>query len=359
MVRPEIRELANVLPGDSLSVASRRLGLEPQDVIKLDANENPYGCSVRVQESLAGFDFYHHFPDPLQTSLRTKLESYTGVKRERIVVANGVSQLTDLIMRVFIQAGDEVIVCPPTVAFYQFYASLAGAQVVEAPRQSQTWDLQVDQILALVTPRTKLIVVGSPNNPTGNLVTPVEITRLLQSRAIVVVDESFYEFAGSSVASLVAEFDNLIVLRSFSYWAGLAGLRLGYGLVPQAIASHLWKMRPASDINVAQQLAAEATLEDQRHYEAVLAWICNERGRLYRQLRKLNFLQPYPSKANFLLCRILRGHSFAIKKSLERQGIFVKNLSHPELPEHLRISVGRPEDTDTLMRSLLGMAEEL
>lgn len=359
MVRPEIREMESRLPGDSLSIASKRLGLEPEDIIKLDANENPYGCSVRVQELLAGYDFYHHFPDPLQSNLRVKLESYTGIRRERIVPTNGVRELTDLIMRVFVRSGDEVIICPPTVPFFKFYANLAGAQVVEVPRHSQTWDLQIDQILEAITPSTKLILIGSPNNPTGNLTSPVELTKLLNNRAIVVVDESFYEFAGATAAGLVAEFDNLIVMRSFSYWAGLAGLRLGYGLIPQEIAKHLWKIHATYDINVAQQLAAEATLEDPRHYEATLSWIRNERGRLYRQLRKLNFLQPYPSKANFLLCQVVRGNAFAIKKRLERQGIFIKSLNHPELPEHLRISVGRPEDTDVLMRSLFAMAEEI
>lgn len=359
LVRPEIRDIESDLPGDSLSVVCQRLGLEPQDIVKLDANENPYGCSIWVQELLAGYDFYHYFPDSLQTDLRSRLESYTGVKRERIVPVNGVSELTDLITRVFVRSGDEVIICPPTVSYYGFFARLAGAKVVEVPRQSQTWDLQVDQILQAVTDQTKLIFIGSPNNPTGNVIAPVELTQLLNSRAVVVVDESFYEFAGTTVANLVAEFDNLIVMRSFSYWAGLAGLRLGYGLIPQKIAQYLWKIHPAYDINVAQQLAAEATLTDMRHYEATLSWIRNERGRLYRQLRKLNFLQPYPSKANFLLCKVLRGNAFAIKKQLEWQGILVKHLSQPELPEHLRISVGRPEDTDTLMRSLLAMAEEI
>lgn len=359
MVRPEIRALESELPGDSLSVASKRLGLEPADIVKLDANENPYGCSLRVQELLAGYDLYHHFPDPLQSNLRSKLESYTGVKRERIVPANGVRELTDLIMRVFVRTGDEVIVCPPTVSFYKFYANLAGAQLVEVPRQTETWDLQTDQILQAITPRTKLIFIGSPNNPTGTVTAPVEIAKLLRSHAIVVVDESFFEFAGVTTASLVAEFDNLIVLRSFNYWAGIAGLRLGYGLIPQEIARQLWKVRATYDINIAQQLAAEATLEDPRHYEAVLHWLRNERGRLYRQLRKLNFLQPYPTRANFILCKVLRGNAFAISKRLERQGIFVKNLSQPELPEHLRITVGRPEDTDALMRGLFAMAEEL
>jgi histidinol-phosphate aminotransferase len=347
------------LPGDSLRVASRRLGLEPEDIIKLDANENPYGCSVQVQETLASYDLYHIYPDPLQTNLREKLESYSGVKKERIFLANGVTELADLIMRVFVRPGDEVIICPPTVQFHRFYAELAGAEIVTVARHPQTFELQMEEILQKVSERTKLIILGSPNNPTGNVTPNVDLVKLLKSKVIVVVDESFYEFAGSTAAGLVAEFDNLIVMRSFSHWAGLAGMRIGYGFFPQEIMKHLWKLRAAYHLNVAQELAAIATLDDQRHYETVIQWVRNERGRLFRQLRKLNFLQPYPSQANFLLCQVVRGNAFKIKKQLERQGIFVRYLNRPELPNHLRITVGRPEDTDRLMQSLLAMAEEL
>lgn len=359
LVRPEILELESHLPGDSLNVTSRRLGMMPDEVIKLDANENPYGCSVRVQELLASFDQYHIYPDPLQSGLRARLETYTGARRERISLTNGVSELTDLLMRVFVRPGDEVIICPPTAHFYRLFAGLAGATIVEVPRHPQTFDIALDEILQAVNERTKLILIGSPNNPTGNTTSPTALVKLLKSRAVVVVDESFYEFAGITAAGLVAEFDNLVVMRSFSHWAGLAGMRIAYGLFPQEILKHLWKVRAAYSLDTAQILAAEAALDDPRHYELALSWLKNERGRLYRQLRKLNFLQPYPSQANFILCQVVRGNAFAIKKRLEREGILVKCLNSAELPNHLRISVGRPEDTDRLMRSLLAMAEDV
>jgi histidinol-phosphate aminotransferase len=347
------------LPGDSIEVASQRLGLELDDIIKLDANENPYGCSVRVQELLASFDAYHRYPDSLMSGLRSRLEAYTGVKRERILLTNGVSELVDLVMRVFAGPGDEAIVCPPTVQIYSFYANLAGAKVVEVPRSQTSFEVQADEILAAVNERTKLIVIGSPNNPTGTTIAPTDVVKLLKSGVIIVVDESFYEFAGNTVAGLVTEYDNLVVMRSFSHWAGLAGMRIAYGLFSQEILKQVWKLRATYKLDVAQQLAVEAVLDDPRYYQTILGWLKNERGRLYRQLRKLNFLQPYPSQANFILCKVVRGDAFQIKKRLERQGIFIKYLTDPELPNHLRISVGRPEDTDTLTRSLLAMAEEI
>lgn len=359
LVRPDIVEMESHLPGDSLEVASRRLGFEPEEIIKLDANENPFGCSVRVQELLASFDAYHRYPDTLMTGLRSRLEAYTGIRRERILLTNGVSELADLVMRVLLKPGDEVIICPPTVQFYRFYANLAGAQVVEVPRNSSTFEVQVEHVLAAVSERTKLVVIGSPNNPTGNLISPLEVVKLLKTGVVVLVDESFYEFAGNSVANLVTEFENLVVARSFSHWAGLAGMRVAYGLFSQEILKHVWKLRAVYKLDVAQQLAIEAVLDDPRYYETVIGWIKNERGRLFRQLRKLNFLQPYPSNANFVLCKVVRGDAFKIKKRLERQGIFVRYLNLPGLPEYLRISVGRAEDTDALMRCLFAMAEEL
>lgn len=358
LVRPEILGLESHLPGDSLQVASR-LEVAEDKISKLDANENPYGCSVRVQELLASFDQYHIYPDSLQTGLRARLESYTGVKRERILLANGVSELTDLMMRVFVRPGDEIIICPPTVSFYRLFANLAGANIVEVPRDPQTFELQIDLIMQAVNERTKLILIGSPNNPTGNTTSPTDLVKLLKSRAIVVVDESFYEFAGGTAAGLVAEFDNLVVTRSFNHWAGLAGLRIGYGLFPQEILKQLWKVQAVYTLNSAQALAAEAALDDERYYASALNWLKSERGRLYRQLRKLNFLQPLPSQANFILCQIVRGNAFAIKKRLERSGVYVKYLNSAELPNHLRITVGRPEDTDRLMQSLLAMAEDV
>ncbi len=359
LVRPEIVEMESHLPGDSLTVASRRLGREPEEIIKLDANENPYGCSVRVQELLASFDAYHRYPDSIMSGLRSRLETYTAIRRERILLTNGVSELVDLVMRVFVRPGDEVIICPPTVQFYRFYANLAGAQVVEIARDPHTFEVKIDEVLSATNDRTKIIVVGSPNNPTGNTIAPLDVVKLLKSGAIVIVDESFYEFAGTTVASLVTEFENLVVMRSFSHWAGLAGMRVAYGLFSQEVLKHVWKLRAAYKLDVAQQLAVEAVLDDERYYATTMNWLRTERGRLYRQLRKLNFLQPYPSQANFILCKVVRGDAFSLKKRLERQGIFVRYLNRPDLPNHLRISVGRPEDTDILMRNLLALAEEI
>jgi histidinol-phosphate aminotransferase len=152
---------------------------------------------------------------------------------------------------------------------------------------------------------------------------------------------------------LVGEFDNLVVLRTFSKWAGLAGLRIGYGIFPTGIIEQLWKIKQPYNINVAAQIAALATLEDREAMEATVRRIRAERGRLYRTLRKLQLLQPHESEANFLLCRVLLGDAKALKEALEAEGIFIRHYNSPELRNYVRISVGRPEDTDQLVSALL------
>jgi histidinol-phosphate aminotransferase len=158
---------------------------------------------------------------------------------------------------------------------------------------------------------------------------------------------------------LVGEFDNLVVLRTFSKWAGLAGLRIGYGIVPAGIIEQLWKIKQPYNINIAAQIAALATLEDREAMEATVRRLRAERGRLFRALRKLQLLQPYESEANFLLCRVLLGEARVLKEALEAEGIFIRHYSSPDLRNYVRISVGRPEDTDVLIKALLAVTSRV
>lgn len=355
LFRPDIEALEEYVPVEPVEVLAARLGIPPSDIVKLDANENPYGCSLRVQEALAAFDGYHIYPDPNQRELRELLASYAGFSPDRILAGSGSDELIDMMVRLFVGPGDEVIVCPPTFGMYSWAARLSGARVVAIPRDER-FQIDVERVLGAVGQRTKLIFLASPNNPTGNRVPLADVVRLLQSRAVIVVDEAYFEFAGATVAPLVEEFPNLVVLRTFSKWAGLAGLRVGYGIFPKEIVAQLWKIKQPYNVNVAAQLAVKATLEDIDHLRSSVQRIRTERGRLFRQLRKLNLLVPYPSDANFILCRVVRGSALSLKKWLEGRGIFVRYFDTPQLKQYIRISVGRPEDTDRLIRALLEAA---
>lgn len=355
LIREAVLRLAPYRPSPSLDRLAADVGLSAERILKLDQNENPYGASLRVQEMLAAYDRYHLYPDSEGRAVRERLVGYTGMPAERILLGNGADELIDLIYLLTIEPGDEVIVAPPTFGVYATRAALFGARVVEVPRRAD-FGLDIDALVGAVTPRTKVISLVSPNNPTGNAASQEQIVRLLHLGPLVVLDEAYAEFAPRSLLPLAREFDNLIVLRTFSKWAGLAGLRIGYGIFPAELMPYLWKIKPAYNVNAAALAAVEATFEDLPWVRASVARLRVERGRLYRNLRKLNILQPYPSQGNYILCRVLHGRAAELRARLADLGIMVRGYDGA-LAGYLRISVGRPEDTDTLMKALLTIAE--
>lgn len=357
LVRDAVARLEAYTPVPSIERLAETVGLPVERIVKLDQNENPYGCSLRVQETLAAYDRYHLYPDPEHHAARQRLANYTGLPAERILVGSGADELIDLLYLLTIDPGDEVITTPPTFGVYKARAELYGARVIEAPRRAD-FGLDMEAIERAVTSRTKLIILVSPNNPTGNVASHEQLVRLLQFGPLVVLDEAYAEFAQRSALPLAREFDNLVVLRTLSKWAGLAGLRIGYGVFPLELMPYLWKIKQPFNVNAAALAAVEATFDDLDYLRSTIVRIKVERGRLFRQLRKLNLLQPLPSQGNFLLCRVLRGEAAILQARLAELGIMVRHYGG-DLAGYLRISVGRPEDTDLLVKALLAVAERL
>lgn len=333
-------------------------GRDPRrQYIRLHSDENPYGCSLRVQEILGSSDQYYLPADPMSTDLRAALSGYTGFVPERIVAGAGTVELTERMLHAFLDAGDAVIVCPPSLPQHNLAASRARVTLVQVPRDER-FEVDTDAILTTMRRQSniKMVVLSSPNNPTGNITPPTAVVRLLQMGVWVLVDESYFEFADRTVAPLVAEFDNLVVLRSFSPWAGLHGLPVGYALCSTRAAARLQRLTPPGSLNRAGQLAAFASLGDLEALQQRVRRMRLERGRMYRQLRKLNLMQPYSSAAPFLLCKLTRGTSHLVQRHLQDDGILVKGISDRWLANHLRISVGLPEDTNRLVASLRTLA---
>ncbi len=358
LIRDAVARLAPYTPMPPIERLAEGVGLPVERIIKLDQNENPYGCSLRVQEALAAHDRFHLYPDPEGRAVRRRLAAYTEMPAERILLGSGADELIDLLYLLTIDPGDEVIVAPPTFGVYKARAELFGATVVEAPRRPD-FGLDLEAIERAVTPRTKLITLVSPNNPTGNVASTEQLVRLLRLGPLVVLDEAYFEFAQRSALPLAREFDNLIVLRTFSKWAGLAGLRIGYGIFPADLMPYLWRIKPPFNVNAAALAAVEATFDDLDYVRSTVVRIKVERGRLFRQLRKLNLVQPLPSQGNFLLCRVLRGDAEGLRARLAELGIMVRGYGAGPLEGYLRISVGRPEDTDALVKALVTIAERL
>ena len=328
-----------------------RVQAPPGGIIKLDANENPYSCSPRVNEALAACAGISVYPDAGQAELRELLAGYTGASAEHIVAAAGSDQLIDLLIRLFVEPGDEVINCPPTFAMFRFFTELNGGKLVEVPRD-ENFAARVDAVKKAVTARTKLIFLATPNNPTGTVMPRGDILEVLDSGVPVLVDEAYYEFTGQTVAPLMDRYPNLMVLRTFSKWAGLAGLRIGYGLFPPKIAGYLLSIKEPYCVNAAAMVAVRETLKDIDYLMANVKAIIAERQRLFTGLEKLGWLRPYPSQANFILCAVEKGSAKELQRELEGRGILVRYFDQPLLRNYIRISVGRPADTDILLKTL-------
>jgi histidinol-phosphate aminotransferase len=342
-IRPEIVTMKGYVPIEPTEVLSQRTELPLDKVIKLDGNENPYGCSPKVYQALAKYPYYHNYPDPEQMELRMALEKYTGLSRQHIVCGMGSDELIDLILRLFLKPGDEVINCPPTFGMYPFSTDVPRTEDIA---------LDIATIKKALTWRTKVIFIASPNNPTGNITTEQEIMELVETGKIVVVDEAYFEFSNVTMANLVPSYPNLIVLRTFSKWAGLAGLRIGYGIFPVEIAGYLMKIKQPYNANAAAQAAVLASLADIGYLRANVARIVTERERLFGKLKELDWLRPYPSRGNFILCSLPGGKAREIWQQLRKKGIFVRYFDTPGLEDCLRISVGKPEDNDVLVKAL-------
>ena len=335
----------------SLEVLSEFSGVPVEGIIKLDGNENPYGCSPKVKRALSTYPYYHIYPDPEQLQLREALKEYVGTPVDRLIAGSGSDELIDLILRLFIQPGDRVINCVPTFGMYPFCTETCGGKIVEVPRD-KNFIVDVSQVKKAINEGTKLIFLASPNNPTGNTISEQDVLELVKTGLVVVIDEAYYEFSGETMVPLVADYDNLIVLRTFSKWAGIAGLRVGYGIFPENIARHIMRIKQPYNVNIAAQIAAVESLKDLSYLQKTIKAIIAERRRLFTKLAELEPFKPLPSKANFILCSVLDGKATQIHQELKRRGIFVRYFNTPILKDYLRISVGKPEHTDALIDAL-------
>ncbi|MEE8205231.1 MAG: histidinol-phosphate transaminase [Dehalococcoidales bacterium] len=352
LIRPDLADFSGYAASKSPeTLLEDELEVSAERIIKLDANENPYGCSPRVASALASFTDVNIYPDASQTVLRKLLAQYSGVAAGHIVAGAGSDQLIDLIIRLFVAPGEEVINCVPTFAMFRFFTELAGGTVVEVPRDDD-FAVNVAAVKAAITEKTKLILLATPNNPTGTIMPREDILKILGTGLPVVVDEAYYEFTGQTVAPLVGKYPNLMVLRTFSKWAGLAGLRIGYGLFPSGIADYLMSIKEPYCVNAAAAVAVQETLRDMDYLMANVRRIIAERERLFARLQEITWLKPYPSQANFILCSVLKDEARVLQRKLQKRGILVRYFDQPLLKNFIRISVGRPRDSDILIRTL-------
>lgn len=349
---------------EPLEQVAERLGVPVGQLIKLDANENPYGPTSHTQNVLRSYTYYHRYPDPLSRTLRRAIADYIDVPTETIMVGNGSDELIDLILRLFRPDGEgggigQVIDCPPTFGMYQFYGTTNDMEVLQLPRD-EDFRVDVEGIVDLCRedPRPRILFVTSPNNPDGRVLSADDLERLLDLPLLVVLDEAYVEFSGASKVGWVQDRENLIVLRTFSKWAGLAGLRVGYGVFPGALMHDLWRLKSPYNVNGVAQAAALATLEEIDQACDTVAEIVAERRNLLERLKQISFLHVYESEANFILCRIEGVAVEAIREAMEARGIILRYYEKPRLRDHIRITVGTPMQDRAVMLVLRELEQE-
>ena len=354
LIRKVLLSFGGYSAAASPEVLEGKIEVAARDMIKIDANENPYGCSPRVNKAVARYPQFNIYPDDGQEKLRQSIAGYAGVDMKRVVAGNGSNQLIDLLIRLLVNPGDEVINCTPTFGIYSFSTKLCNGVLVEIPRDDD-FNIDILKVKASINKKTKLIFVTNPNNPTGNLTPQEDIIELLDTGVPVVVDEAYYEFSRRTIMPLIGKYENLIILRTFSKWAGLAGLRVGYGVFPEAIADFILRIKIPYNVNVAAQVAVAESLKDIDYLMVSVQKLIDERERLFAQLQKINWLKVYPTQSNFIFCRVQNVNAKDLHKQLQMKGILVRYFDQPRIQDCIRFSVGKPEHTDALIKTLRGI----
>ncbi len=338
LVRPKIRDLR--------PYSSARSEFSSSADIFLDANENSFG-------SPAGLDL-NRYPDPLQAELKKEIAELKKISADNIFVGNGSDEAIDLLIRIFCEPGrDNLIVCPPTYGMYTVSAAVNDIAVVSVPLTSD-FQLRPDAVLASATPKTKIVFLCSPNNPTGNLMRLDSIIDIAEGiEGVAIVDEAYIDFADTpSLIDEIGRLPNLVVLQTLSKAWGLAGARLGIAFASSEVIGLLTKVKPPYNVGSLAQRAALAALTCKDEVDSWRAAIVSERSRLADRLAAITGVDfVHPSDANFLLVKFERAD--ALYQSLIAKGIVVRDRSKLELCSGcLRITVGTPGENARLLSAI-------
>jgi histidinol-phosphate aminotransferase len=359
IVKPEIAALEPYQPGKPIEELERELGIE--GAVKLASNENPLGPSPRaLAAARAALSGVHRYPDGGSFRLRRRLATHLDVEPEQIVLGTGADEILELLVKAFVRPGDEVLHPWPSFAMYPIVAQGAGAKSVRvALNAALVHDLA--KLEAAVTPRTRLLFVCNPNNPTGTSVGAVELDAFIEAlpaHVILAIDEAYCEFARRPdfprSLDWITRRPGTIVLRTFSKIYGLAGLRVGYGVGDAELVGYLERARHPFNVNLVAQAAAEAALDDVDHVAATRRVNAQGIEYLTRELQALG-IEVWPTDANFVLARV---GGRALYERLLREGVIVRPLEGFGLLEHVRITIGLPEENERLVKALRRLRQE-
>ncbi len=349
-VHKDIASLSPYVPGKPIDELQRELGLAR--IIKLASNENPLGPSPKALAVLAdAAATLHRYPDGGGYKLRTGLADRWKVSLDQVILGNGSDEILGMLARAFLSPGDDAVMADNTFVIYKMEVTAAHGTPVIVPLKDGRHDL--DAMAKAVTPRTKLLFVCNPNNPTGTMVSAAEIDALMASvpsHVIVVFDEAYCEYVRDphfpDSLGYVRQGRHAIVLRTFSKIYGLAGLRIGYGVTTSEIAGYLNRVRPPFNANSLAQRAALAALGDEEHVAKSRAMNQAEMASVRAGLAALG-LKPLPSEANFVYFDAGRDGR-VLFEALLREGVIVRHIEG----NHLRVTIGLPEENRHFLQAL-------
>jgi histidinol-phosphate aminotransferase len=356
---PALKNLPVYQPGRPIEEVARELGLPASDFIKLASNENPFGPSPLALAAMEKtLKQVHLYPDGNAFYLKRKLAEKLGVETGNIIFGSGSNEIIEFVGHALLDSESEVVVSQFCFAVYPIVTALFGAKLVTVPAKEFGHDLPA--MVRAITPKTKIIFVANPNNPTGTLASREDVVKLINGvppNVLLVMDEAYIEFRDDPVDLMPlirrGDFPNLILMRTFSKIYGLAGLRIGYGVGHPDLISALEKIRQPFNTNLLAQAAALAALDDVEHLQRTRA---NNKAGLHffeRAFRELE-LQFIRSVTNFILVKV--GDGARVFAELQKRGVITRPMAGYGLPEWIRISIGTAQENS---RCLIALKESL
>ena len=327
--------------------------------LNLNMNENTAGCSPRVYRKLASLTAEEVSRYPHRDHCEELVARFLGVSPDQVVLTNGVDEGLHLVCETYLREEDEAILVVPTFGMYAIYIQATGAKIITVPMR-EDFSFPIDEIIARITPRTRLIALANPNNPSGTVAESRDLLRLVESapNAAVLIDEAYFEFYGQSVLAGVSKYDNLFIARTFSKAYGLAGLRVGVLIGRANQMEMVRRVSSPYNVNAAALAALPVALSDQAYVADYLRQVIEGRLRV-QQFFGENGLHHWPSHANFVLARIGPKYREFIQ-ALQQRGILVRDRdSDPGCAGCVRITIGTREHTDQLLAAMTSVISDL
>lgn len=354
MTTPEIRGLHPYQPGKPVEELQRELGLS--DIIKLASNENPLGCSPAVSAKLEStFKDLARYPDGSAYVIKEKLSAFLGVEANTLTIGNGSNDVLELLARVYLRPGLEAICSQHSFVVYPLATKVTGATLVEVPAKNYAQDMAAT--LAAVTDKTRIVFIANPNNPTGTWITKQELEAFLgalRQDVIVVLDEAYFDYVEEpdypNGIELFKRYPNVVVTRTFSKAYGLAALRMGYAVSHPEIADLMNRVRQPFNVNSLSLAAAEVALDDQAFVQKAVALNREGLAFLTRACDQMG-LNYITSVGNFISIDFGRDAA-PIYQALLHQGVIVRPVAGYQMPNHLRVTVGLPEENARFVDAL-------